>query len=63
MKSLEERIEKIELRNSKVELDKKWETSIIRKIIICILTYIVVITYNYFIVNYNNIFLNILHRK
>ena len=37
MKELEERILKIEERNKKVELDKKWETSFTRRISICIL--------------------------
>ena len=41
-----------------VELDKKWETSVTRKICICILTYIVVIVYSYLINKINNIFLS-----
>lgn len=56
--NLEEEIELIKKRNSKVELDKKWETSIIRKVSICILTYIVVLSYSYFINTKGNIFLN-----
>lgn len=56
MEDLEKRIEKIEERNKKVELDKKWETSWTRKICIMILTYIVVIIYSYVIKNTNNIF-------
>ena len=36
--NLEQRIEKIEERNKRVELDKKWETSLTRKICIMILT-------------------------
>jgi F0F1-type ATP synthase assembly protein I len=39
---LEKRIEKIEDRNRKVELDKAWETSLTRKIIVAVLTYIVI---------------------
>ena len=39
---LENRIKKIEERNKKVELDKAWETSWVRKIIILALTYIVI---------------------
>jgi len=58
MKELEERILKIEERNKKVELDKKWETSFTRKISICILTYIVVLLFSYFINTGNNIFLS-----
>lgn len=56
--SLEERIEKIESRNKRVELDKKWETCWMRKISIMILTYIVVIIYSYVIRKYDNIFLS-----
>lgn len=37
---LEKRIEKIEERNKRVETDKKWETSLARKIILLILTYL-----------------------
>lgn len=47
-----------EERNKKVELDKKWETSLTRKICICILTYIVVIIYSYIVRNYDNILLS-----
>ena len=57
-KDLEIEIEKIKNRNKKVELDKQWETSWIRKICICILTYIVVIVYSYIVRNYDNIFLS-----
>ena len=41
-----------------MELDKKWETSLTRKICICVLTYIVVIIYSYLVRNYNNIILS-----
>lgn len=51
-------IEEIKKRNKRVELDKAWETSFLRKICICILTYIVVITYSYLVRNYDNIFLS-----
>lgn len=37
--NLENRIQKIEDRNTKVELDKKWETSSVRIIVISIITY------------------------
>jgi len=53
--NLEERINKIEERNKKVELDKRWETSGTRKICIMVLTYIVVIVYSYIVRNYDNI--------
>lgn len=55
---LEERIEKIEERNKRVELDKKWETSYTRKICIMVLTYIIVVSYSYLVRNNNNIFLS-----
>ena len=57
MKELENRIEKIEDRNRRVETDKAWETSWTRKIWICVLTYIVVVIYSFVISKYNNIFL------
>ena len=55
---LEERIKKIEERNKRVELDKKWETSWTRKICIMALTYIIVIIYSYLVRNYDNILLS-----
>ncbi len=58
LKEIEERIAKIEERNKRVELDKKWETSWTRKICIMILTYIVVIIYSYLIRNIDNVFLS-----
>jgi predicted PurR-regulated permease PerM len=42
---LEERIEKIESRNKKVELDKAWEISFTRKFLIAIFTYLAVSLY------------------
>ena len=57
--NIEERINKIEERNKRVELDKKWETCWTRKISIMILTYIVVIIYSYVIRKYDNIFLSV----
>lgn len=58
MKELEQRLDEIEKRNKRVELDKSWETSWTRKICIMLLTYIVVIIYSYFIRNFDNIFLS-----
>ena len=58
MEDLEKRIKIIEERNKKVELDKTWETSYIRKICIMILTYVVVIAYSYLVRNYANILLS-----
>lgn len=45
MKELEKRIEQIEQRNKKVEGDKAWETSTLRKILILIATYIFAVLY------------------
>lgn len=55
---MEERVVAIEKRNKKVETDKAWETSWIRRICIMILTYIVVIAYSYVIRKSDNIFLS-----
>ena len=46
--TIEKRIAAIEERNKKVELDKAWETSWTRKIVISILTYIVIVVFFYF---------------
>lgn len=55
---LEKRIKDIEVRNKRVELDKKWETSWTRRICIMILTYIVVVIYSHLIMKSNNIYLS-----
>ena len=38
----------IKERNSRVELDKAWETSVVRKCLIAVLTYIVIVIFFYF---------------
>lgn len=48
--SIEERLAIIEARNKKVEADKAWETSWVRKLSIIVLTYLVVVAYLYFVV-------------
>lgn len=58
MNELEKRIEAIEKRNKKVETDKAWETSWVRRICIMILTYIIVVVYSYIVRNYDNILLS-----
>lgn len=45
LKELEKRITDIEKRNKKVEGDKAWETSTLRKILIVVLTYIFAVLY------------------
>lgn len=46
---LEEEIEKIKMRNRRVEREKSWETSWTRKIMIAILTYIVIAVFFIFV--------------
>lgn len=41
-KELANEINKIKERNKKVEIDKAWETSLTRKIVLALLTYIVI---------------------
>ena len=55
---LEKEINEIKERNKRVELDKKWETSLTRRICICILTYLVVVIYSYVIRKFDNILLS-----
>lgn len=43
--NFEQRIEAIEQRNKRVEIDKKWETSWLRRIILFVLTYIVILIF------------------
>ena len=45
IKELEKRINDIEKRNRRVEGDKAWETSTLRKILIVVLTYIFAVLY------------------
>ena len=45
IEQLEKRVELIEKRNKKVEGDKAWETSFLRKILIIVLTYIFAVLY------------------
>ena len=45
LEELEKRINYIEKRNKKVEGDKAWETSTLRKILIVVLTYIFAVLY------------------
>ena len=45
IKELEKRIDDIENRNKRVEGDKAWETSTLRKILILVLTYVFAVLY------------------
>jgi hypothetical protein len=48
MKQIKNEIQQIKERNARVELDKAWETSWARKIIIAVLTYFVMVIFFYF---------------
>lgn len=50
VEDLEKRIEKIELRNKAVELNKAWETSYTRRILIAVFTYLAIALYLKYIV-------------
>lgn len=45
LSDLEERIATIEHRNKTVELDKQWETSATRKLLLMIFTYLAILSY------------------
>lgn len=55
---IEKEINEIKKRNKRVETDKAWETSLTRKICIMILTYLVVVAYQFMIKESDNIFLS-----
>ncbi len=57
LKEIEKRITKIEERNKRVELDKAWETSFQRKVLILVLTYLTIGLFMSFI-KVNRPFLN-----
>ena len=42
---LEKEIQQIKERNKRVEVDKAWETSLTRKLVIAILTYLVIVIF------------------
>lgn len=58
LRDLEKNVEDILERNKRVELDKKWETCMTRKVCIAILTYIVVVIYSFLISKTSNVFLS-----
>lgn len=45
IEQLKNEVEAIKARNKKVEVDKAWETSISRKILIAVLTYFVIVLF------------------
>ena len=50
IQKLEERVSKIEKRNLRVEADKAWDTSLSRKILIALFTYLTIAFYLKFII-------------
>lgn len=52
----EAEITEIKNRNSKVEVDKKWETSFIRRLFVSVITYLVALTWLW-IINEPNLWL------
>ena len=58
LKDLEKEIKEIKERNKRVEANKAWETSWVRRICIMILTYCVVIIYSFSISKISNIWLS-----
>jgi len=56
---LEKELEKIKWRNQKVEADKAWETSLLRKILVAIITYTIVVIVMY-LLKLENIFVSAL---
>ena len=51
--TLEERLDRIEERNGRVEADKAWETSLTRRVLIALFTYLAIALYLKFIVGIN----------
>jgi len=45
---LKKEIELIKERNARVEVDKAWETSLVRKVLVAVLTYIVIVLFFFF---------------
>lgn len=58
VKNLEKRLKAIESRNNKVEADKAWETSLIRKVLLALFTYLAIGLYLQFVLELNNAWLN-----
>lgn len=51
--ALEERVASLEARNRRVEADKAWETSWVRRLAVMLLTYLVVVVYLRFVIHIN----------
>lgn len=48
--TIEQRLTALKSRNARVEADKAWESSWVRRIAIAILTYVVVVAYLHFVI-------------
>jgi preprotein translocase subunit SecF len=59
IEELKNEINKLKERNTRVELDKAWETSLTRKLLILVLTYFVVVIF-FFVTKLSNPFINAL---
>jgi len=57
MKGIKKRLDTIEQRNKRVELDKDWEVSLTRKIFIAVLTYFTIVLF-FFVAQLPRIFIN-----
>jgi preprotein translocase subunit SecF len=55
---IEKEIKNIKKRNARVEKDKAWETSLTRRLCICVLTYLVVVVYSFAIQYTSNVWLS-----
>jgi len=47
LESLEKEVEQIKVRNQRVEADKAWETSLMRRFVVTVLTYLVIVLFFY----------------
>lgn len=57
IQQLKEEVEKLKNRNKRVDLDKAWETSLARKLLVAIFTYIVIVLF-FFVANFPKPFLS-----
>ncbi|MCR4311052.1 MAG: hypothetical protein NUV54_00565 [Candidatus Taylorbacteria bacterium] len=57
LEQIKKDVAEIKARNKRVELDKAWETSLTRKVVVAVLTYIVVVLF-FFVSDLGNPFVN-----
>lgn len=53
LKRLEQRVSLIEQRNKRVEKDKAWETSLVRRLLVILFTYLIIAIYFNFVLHIN----------